>query len=310
MAAEGPATRLSGPRPNFFLIGAARSGTTSLASYLAHHPDVFFCDPKEPRFFTDEAWYAGGPDEYLRLFAAAGGAQAVGEGSVSYTMRSDGPWPVPERVARFAPDARLIYLVRHPVDRTRSDYRMNVREGRHGLTLSRAVRAPSERNHLLLRSMYWFQISPWRQWFDDDRICVLFFEDLRRDPAAVTRHCLEFLGVDPDRMGPTAYGVHNRTRPRLARLAKWLAARRGLSRMVRRVLPPEKRRALGFDAIATPDETWTPETLSWFLKQVRPDAEQFLRWAGRSPDFWDLQPPSDKDASLAAADSFSPQQST
>ncbi len=214
---------------------------------------------------------------------------------------------MPERVARFAPGARLIYLVRHPVGRTRSNYRMDVREGLHGFPLAQAIGKPCGRKRLLLRSMYWFQIRSWREWFDDDRICVLFFEDLRQDPAAVTRRCLEFLGLNPNRMPPVSYDVRNRTRPRLARLARWVAGTPGLSRLVQGLLPADKRRALGFDAIAEPDDIWTPEALGWFLDQVRPDAEQFLRWAGRSPDFWDLHFPSAGEAEVGSAN---PERST
>jgi len=105
--------------PNLLVIGAAKCGTTALHRYLGLHPDIFMSKSKELGFFcSSENW-----DERLRWYESQFGAARVrGESSPSYTNcpRNKG---VPERMASLVPDARLIYLVRDPVDRVISQYR-------------------------------------------------------------------------------------------------------------------------------------------------------------------------------------------
>ena len=77
-------------RPNYFVIGAPKAGTTSLCSHLGAHPDVFMSDPKEPQFFSHNLHR--GYEWYASLFESASGHAAVGEGSTTYS--STGIWPV------------------------------------------------------------------------------------------------------------------------------------------------------------------------------------------------------------------------
>ena len=110
------------PRPNFFIIGAMKSGTSSLHSYLETHPSVFMCHPKEPCYFVDpdqlqpewpELWRRGyWKDEknYLKLFEGAGNAKIIGEASTDYTKLNLFTG-VPERIASFCPDARFVYIM-------------------------------------------------------------------------------------------------------------------------------------------------------------------------------------------------------
>src|SRR5437016_1007207 len=107
--------------PSFIVIGAQKAGTTSLDSYLRTHPQVAMSSVKETNFFVEERAWGKGRRWYEGLFDAAGTATAVGEASPTYSM-----FPlfagVPERMARLLPEARLIYLVRDPIERIRSAY--------------------------------------------------------------------------------------------------------------------------------------------------------------------------------------------
>ena len=115
------------PQPNFFIVGAAKSGSTSLAEYLRQHPDVFMPGgedfaKKEPMHFCDPIppWQEKYRDfnTYLSLFADAGDRKAVGEGSVAYLA-----WPGAEtRIHDRYPDARIIIVLRNPADRVYSWY--------------------------------------------------------------------------------------------------------------------------------------------------------------------------------------------
>jgi hypothetical protein len=111
-----------GRYPDFFIIGAARAGTTTLATELSHHPKVFVCDPKEPFFFSHESVRARGCESwYQGLFARRRPDQICREASTSYSC-----WPecgdVAGRIALAMSGARLIYLIRHPVERAYSHY--------------------------------------------------------------------------------------------------------------------------------------------------------------------------------------------
>ena len=186
--------------PNFLVIGAAKSATSRLCVLLGRHPDVFLCEPKEPHFFARDEVFANGMNWYEGLFEGAAGKKAVGEGSTTYTKLPLHPQSA-ERIARHLPDARLIYIVRHPIDRIESDYIEALKGGYAvGADFNKALR---EFPHFVESSCYWKQISAYRRLFPDERILVLFFEDFNADPASVLRRCFVFLGVDPSvNLGP------------------------------------------------------------------------------------------------------------
>ncbi|MEO0531457.1 MAG: sulfotransferase, partial [Planctomycetota bacterium] len=149
-------------RPDFFLIGAAKSGTTSLANYLDSHPDVYLCKPKEPNFFAfppnvepscqgpapaevlfDKLlrYSVTVPAEYDRLFKPATTGQQTGDASVRYLYEPSAA----ERIANHAPNAKAIAILREPVARMYSHYHMNVRNGFEPLTFEDALQAEDER---------------------------------------------------------------------------------------------------------------------------------------------------------------------
>jgi hypothetical protein len=114
-------------RPNFFIIGAPKSGTTSLYEYLEGHPDVFMSPVKEPFYFSPDVStgarqrYLYAPDHaaYLELFASAAAEARIGEASTTYMVSHEAP----ELIGAFAPDALLIAMVRNPVDMVHSAQR-------------------------------------------------------------------------------------------------------------------------------------------------------------------------------------------
>jgi len=138
-------------KPNLFVIGAMKPGTTYLNKLLGAHPSIFMCSPEEPSYFVDqkqlrrlwpEAWDLGfwrSEDYYLRLFQSSGDAVVVGEASTNYTKRPL-VYGVPERIHRFNPDSRFIYLLRDPNQRTISHYWHMVRFGAERRPMLEAIR--------------------------------------------------------------------------------------------------------------------------------------------------------------------------
>jgi hypothetical protein len=180
--------------PTFIIIGAMKSGTTSLASYLGAHPDVFMSSPKEPNFFS-RRWDKRGEELlpwYEGLFQDSSGIPCRGEASVSYTMAPafEG---VPARIARIVPDARLVYLIRNPVDRIRSMYVNEVGNGDTELSLSESL---DQDPRYLEISRYAAQAELYLEHFARDQLLIVSSERLRDDRARVVRKVLDFIGAD------------------------------------------------------------------------------------------------------------------
>ena len=171
--------------PNFIVIGAMKAGTTSLFQYLRDHPDVFMSSPKELHFFSAR----GGKDLdwYEAHFAAAGTAIAIGEASASYTTYPDSEG-VPERIAEVIPDARLIYLVRHPIERMRSHYLHRIGAGKERLPIEQAL---IDDPIYLGTSRYAARIERYLRCFPREQILIIRSEDLlamrESEPAAGLR---------------------------------------------------------------------------------------------------------------------------
>ena len=191
--------------PNFLVIGAMKAGTTSLYEYLRLHPQVYVPDTKELNFFLAE--YTGthplrppeqtnwrrGLDWYASQFRASAGATAIGEVSPNYTKFPHYPG-APERIHDLIPDVRLIYVVRHPLERLRSHYLHDVSIGRQRSPLREVV---FDDTRYIDASRYAMQIERFERFFDPDRILLLTSEELRSHPDTSVDRILAFLGVEP-----------------------------------------------------------------------------------------------------------------
>jgi len=216
--------------PNFFIVGAAKAGTTSLYHYLRQHPDVFmpadkepwhFCAIPEPAPFSNDRYRDF--DKYLELFADAGRCKAIGEASVSYLISSGAE----DRIFARYPHARIIIVLRNPADRVYSWYNFLCQYGiEPGLSLERALADEEQRIKIAAaRRATWFvdecvlyfhfglishHIQRWVNRFPKNQIQFLLFDDLKARPKETTRAVFEFLGVDPSFV-PASFKVHNPT---------------------------------------------------------------------------------------------------
>jgi hypothetical protein len=221
----GRATAAARPLPDFLIVGAQKAGTTALYSYLREHPAIAGPPWKEVSFFDRHfwrgaSWYRGHfPNRlYLRgVRARAGVEPTVGEASPSYLFHP----LAPERAAALIPDARLIALVRNPIDRALSHYHHEVALGREALPFEQALGHEDERmegelermrdaryfSHAwwnftyLSRGRYAEQLERWLERFPRDRLLVLPSEDLLERPRETYRQVLEFLGAPAHDLG-------------------------------------------------------------------------------------------------------------
>jgi hypothetical protein len=212
----GKATAALRPLPNFLIIGAQKAGTTALYAYLRRHPQITGPSWKEVSFFDrhyarGEAWYRGNFPNALRARGL------VGEASPSYLFHP----LAPERVAAMVPEAKLVALVRNPVDRAFSHYQHEVALGREPLSFEDALEAEDERLRgeeermradpvyfsrpwwdytYRARGRYAEQLERWFAVFPREQLLIVPNEDLDAEPERTHARVLEFAGAAPHRL--------------------------------------------------------------------------------------------------------------
>ena len=208
-------------RPNLFLIGAMKSGTTYLTKLLGEHPSIFMVTLSEPSYFVPQEYLRKywldqwkerlweDESRYLELFAGTGDEVHVGEGSTNYAKRPMIPG-VPEAISRFNPDSRFVYLLRDPVKRTISHYWHNVRYHSENRPMLEAFQKDEE---YLSVSHYALQLRPYQEIFGLDRVSVLTFEDLIESPETTLATLFRALGVDDSFVPPGLDEPENPTPP-------------------------------------------------------------------------------------------------
>ncbi len=176
--------------PSFVVIGAMKCATTTLAVQLAAQEGVYISDPKEPNFFSDDEIYARGLAWYESLFDGAAGARHIGEASTHYTKLPTYPRTL-ERFRAALPDVKLVYVMRHPIDRVVSQYMHEWSQ--------RVISGPiddelASNPWIIDYGRYAMQIGPWLDAYGPDRILPVFNERLRVQPQAELERVCAFLG--------------------------------------------------------------------------------------------------------------------
>jgi len=222
------------PEPNFFLVGAAKAGTTALYNYLGQHPRIFMCPIKEPNFladevraenFSDEArvkidrWrlafrdYLTGPvcekfpsgpvaewQDYLKLFQCAGDRTAIGEASPCYLWSKTAPHNISQRF----PDAKIFMVLRNPIERAFAQHLHTLSFANQPMSFREQMDAALRSSNKQIGELYPFlefglyseQVSRYFALFPRERIRIFFYEDYQRDPRTLLRAIFRFLGVD------------------------------------------------------------------------------------------------------------------
>jgi hypothetical protein len=276
--------------PNFFVIGAGKAGTTRLCNLLQRHSSVAI-PVKEPTYFQSARDMAKKTQWYRSIFEDVVDLPARGDGSVVYSMCGRYPGTA-QRIHEFNPDARIIYMVRHPLRRIESQWRHMLWDGEVNGFLG-FKHTLNETEVLIDPSLYWKQLSEYRRYFADDQIRVGFFEDFIADEQTELQACFSFLGVDPfiDINTDDDEG-RNPSEGKRQRLAIVDAFRTlpGYERVKRFI--PQNLKTLFTDRITRPipmTSPWTAESLEWTVSLVAEDSAVLLEYAGRSEDYWPMQ---------------------
>ena len=175
------------------IIGAMKSGTTTLYDYLRMHPEICASEVKEPSFFTKPSPSSVQIAAYNTLFAGITPGSWACEASTNYTKHPVFPG-VSQRIKAMYPDTRLIYILRHPVERIYSHYIHNLTQGRECRNFKDAVLG--EDSHYLNVSRYYLQLSQYLDFFPSEHILVLTFEDFIQHSRETLQRVFSFLNID------------------------------------------------------------------------------------------------------------------
>ncbi|MCZ3388530.1 MAG: sulfotransferase domain-containing protein [Actinomycetia bacterium] len=282
-------TTSPGRLPTFLIIGAMKSGSTTLYNHLRQHPEVMLPDYKEPEFFVEEKNWSRGVDWYRSLFIGAGEVTAVGEASTSYTKFTEFGG-VPARIASVLPDVQLVYVLREPISRMRSMYQHQVLTRSESRPINEAL---LKDDRYLGPSLYAENARRYLDYFPRDRLHFLLTDDLQKDPSAAVRGVTEFLGLpDTPDFVPTER-VDLRTSDRRAdrriksRVRGLAAVEVGFRRAPSSVQNLLRRVATRPSTASGPTEL-DPATVEVLLEKVRPDLENLTRMLGPQFDAWGL----------------------
>lgn len=279
--------------PDFLIIGAAKSGTTTLYEDLRRHSDIFLPDYKEPNAFgSDRIFEKKQLRRYSNLFAKSQPTQLCGEASTYYTNI-----PVvkgaSERAFRLlGGNTRLVYIVRDPVQRTLSHHRFSCGMGGLPLDVNMAVHSHP---WLIDFSKYAMQIEPWIETFGRKKVHVILFESYVQNRQREFDSLCTFLGCQSNGIYIDVASIVNRTVDKRRLKGLWLhAANSALYRKWIRpaIMGNSRRSKLSwlYDIVADhrPDilRPATTDTLQFIADSVRDDAWRFAEMTGTDISAW------------------------
>jgi len=277
--------------PTFFVIGAAKAGTTSINNYLARHPQIEMAEPREPHVMVSPI-----PEERVALYGRhfRGGTELRGDCSPSYSVYPTHP-RVSEHIAEMVPDARIVYMVRDPVERMISYYAQTVVHGVQRQPAAVALDPVDDGNYYLAGSRYATQVEVYLRSFAPDRVMVVDQADLRDRRADVLRRCFAHVGADPDYWDggfAVEHNVRGSDNVQLGAAGRALrgsglnaASKRLLPTATRRWLLGPIRRALGGGGF---EPEVTPELRARIAEALAPEAARLRELTGQRFATWSV----------------------
>jgi hypothetical protein len=310
--------------PNFFVIGAAKCGTTTLYDFLEHHPEVYMSPIKEPHHFSKDIikenfsdeykhylktrnvnleeylktdfsrkiweWYTEDFNQYLQLFKKVNNEIAIGEISNGYLFSS----VAAKEIKAQYPDAKIIMILRNPIERAYSHYLANVRDGRTTLNFKEELIADSKKerkgwciSHCYIEmGLYYDQVKRFTEEFEKDQIRIYLNDDLKKNAEALAKDLFTFLGVNT-KVDIDYHKKQNEARlPKSAGFMKFIT-QTGLKRSIFRSMPKsiqEKIKPLFFKDGKIPKMSM--EDRKWLSEQFSEDIHKTQKLIGRDLSSW------------------------
>jgi len=206
--------------PDFIIIGSAKSGTTSLYSYLIQHPSIFPSEIKEVTFFNYKSeikineYRSFFPSKFTKFFVKCLIKKkfVTGEASTAYFIDPT----VPEKVKKILPEVKLIAILRNPVDRAFSNYLGQLRVKNEKIPFEEAIEEEGRRRSIMVQKMinqnkgsissnppylytgiYHLHIKKWLEFFPSEQIFVINSDEIKKEPVKILNQVFQFLDLDP-----------------------------------------------------------------------------------------------------------------
>lgn len=288
---------------DFFVIGAQKAGTTSVHKYLATHEDIYVPPEKEVPFFSEDQAYLGGINNYFdKYFGSAKHGAHLGTVTPQYMMSPD----VPCRIRKTYSDAKLIAILRDPIERAYSHYHMAVRVHGEIRTFQDAVAEqidesslatkrcnPIRQKDFVVFGEYGRILTDFYRYFPKEQILVLYMDELITNPQVFMDKVFNFIGVKKLDVPNIEKKYHTSTPSRLSALLAHIALRTKV-RHIGKILPGRMRdrlrfwlglhrssHAVGVDSSAT----LSPNILSKLVELYSNDAAVIQSLTGEIP-YW------------------------
>jgi hypothetical protein len=308
--------------PNFFIVGAAKAGTTSLYAYLSQHPDIYMSPIKEPNYFSSDIVVADFTrdyadrmlknedadtyiatskrhqistihvsdwEQYCRLFTSVLSQKAVGEASVSYLYSKTAAINIKNKIC----SAKIVIILRNPIDRAYSHYLMDLQAGLTFLSLKNAIDTDQARtkkgwgaSHLYVElGLYYEQVKRFIDVFGAEKVKIYLYEDLVNERGPLIRDLFRFLGVNED-FSPDLVVHHNKgLKPRFARLNYYFKKSRMIRNMVHSTTS-ELRTMLRKILVDEKSTKISPEDRRYLKPYFADDVRELSRLLNRNLSGW------------------------
>jgi len=306
-------------KPDFFIVGAPRCGTTALHRYLADHPQIFLDrNRKEIHYFGSDLHHDGRvrrytQEEYLRLFAHAPTGARVGEGSVTYFCSQKAA----SEIREFNPSAKIIIMLRDPVEMMYSQHGLLVFMGHENLTdFETALNAEEERklgrnlpDRFFMREWVFYRhvarfaehVSRYFDVFGRENVHVIIFDDFVKDTASVYADTLRFLDVNPE-FRTSFRPVNAHPLPRSQLFQSFLNRQPAILRTLAVALLGERlflrswATVRGLNTARRPRPPLDPDFRARLAAEFRPEVERLSELLGRDLTSWCPAPASKEPA--------------
>lgn len=283
-------------KPNLFIVGAPRCGTTSLWTYLKGHPEIYMSNPKELYFFDadlrEQSASLNSIEQYLEFFSAAQDQRRIGEASPSY-LRSQ---RAPQAIKSFSPGAQIIIMLRNPVDVMYSLHSMALYNREPITDFEAALEADARRTgreRIGYREFTDFpaQVQRYFDLFGQENVYTIIYDDLKESSATVGQNTLRFLGVRLD-FAAEFPSVNPNKRLRSTRLETMLYRPPRAFRAITRALAPQWLRSRArltlsdVNRVADSRRPMHPELRSQLQKEFEPKVERLSKLLARDLSGW------------------------
>jgi hypothetical protein len=264
--------------PDFMIIGAMKSATSTLHEQLAAQPGFFMSSPKEPNFFSDDDVWARGLDWYASLFAAAPAGALRGESSTHYTKLPTHPRTL-ERLCASVRTRRFVYVMRDPIERLVSHY---IHEWSQGVFREPLDAALERHPELVIYGCYADQLAPWFARFGKAAILPVFFERLTAHPEPELARVARFLGCAEPLAWRAEVARQNVSSERLRKspLRDAIVASPLLTRLRRRFVPAALRERIKASLRMAERPLLSPEARARVEPRFDTDLAQLGAWLG------------------------------